>query len=172
MATDRELIIGRTVDELDSDMSQEDLNAENLYQKDLYDFLTCIEYRIPSSLIHYYFDTLDGDLEYWTAILRKLVRVYRLNPLSMYTGDVKIRQFLPYVKQLVEDLKVRLQDDILMGEVKADIGREDLSKYLENKGYGRFIQYAIYYISAEDFKQFKRKIVAESNEPFYEEAEL
>lgn len=172
MITDRELIIGRTVDELDSDMSQEDLNAENMYQKDLYDFLTCIGHRLSPSLIHYYFEELEGEPEYWVSILKKLIRVYRLNPLMSYTGEVKIRQIIPYVKTLIEDLKIKLQEAILMGEIKKDITREDFAKYLEINGYGRFIQYAIYYITTEDFKSFKRKILEESNESFYEEPEL
>lgn len=161
--------MGTTVDELDSDIEQSELNLDLLVNYDRSQVFECIKNRISFSNLEYILGSVEiNDNNFWIGILDEAARVYSLNYLKMYSEDaetkdklgVEVIKFLLFIKIKLIDLVERKEIDII------NMNRENLENYLIITKAPDILVNAIRYIDGESYKKFIKRIVIETKLDF------
>jgi hypothetical protein len=161
---DPEQILGYTVDDEEGDYdTQEEVNEINLYLYDQECFLKLLNYRVSRYALEEYLDQFsDEDSAVWDRAFYIMIKNYSLNTLKTYQTEIKISNFEKHVKDLVRDIKIKLQDDITENKININFNIEELDKYLKDNDYHLFIRWSIRFLDIFSYKRFMKKIFEEN----------
>lgn len=161
--------LGTTVDELDSDIEQSDLNVDLLVNYDREQVFECIKNRISFSYLEFILNSVEvNDIKYWIEILNECARVYSLNYLKMYSETVETKEKLGIeVIKFLLFLKIKLIDLVERKEIDIkDMTRDNLENYLIIIKAPVILVDAIRYIDGESYKKFIKRIILETKLDF------
>lgn len=135
MLLDDDIYISRLVDEEEfPDMSQEELNAENLFLHDCGEFYKALNNRMYEGTFKYYADALyNADTGFWEKVLIRMIKRYSLNTLLPELATVdKDDKFRDNVLDLVRDIKIKVIDYIIMNKINKSTTKESMLEIMEN----------------------------------------
>lgn len=171
---DPERHLGYLVDDEDGEYdSQEEMNVLNLYLYDQDCFLNLLKHHISRYTLDEYIGQFpEENKELWEKAFQVIIKEYSLNNLKTYQTEVKIANFEKHVIDLIQDIKVRMQDDILEKRINQEFTIDELDVYLRENKYHLLLKWSIKFLDIFSYKRFIKKIFEESASAFHNSEDL
>lgn len=171
---DSDLNLGKLTDELNSDIPQEDINAESLKQMDREEFINIVSKRTSETFLKYYLESLkDESVEYYIDVMREIIDHFSLMPLKVFLKDgFIISSYISQVRRIVTYLKININSMILDKIITKDTNREEMEDLLRKDDKCPFLLvWALKFIDRESYDEFLSVILKDSVSEFTEENE-
>lgn len=163
--------LGSTVDEVDSNYSQTDLNNMLLIDHDRRAITECLKFRISKPNLEFLLNSVDlNDNLFYKNILNEISSVYSLHLAKIYADGIlstksianETIRFLFYLKiKLINNIEKTIQlNDII---INRDISRDKFEEYLKLDNAPEIMNMCIKYMDKENYKKFINRINLEAS---------
>lgn len=163
--------LGQTVDEVESNYSQTDLNNMLLIEHDRRAILESLKYKISRPNLEFLLNSIDlNDNLFYKNLLNEIASVYSLHIAKIYADGIlstksissETLKFLFYLKiKLINNIDKSIQlNDII---INRDITRDKFEEYLKLDNAPEIMNMCIKYMDKENYKRFINRINLESS---------
>jgi hypothetical protein len=164
------------VDELDSDQSQSELNADVIDEVNKNVLIHSFDGRISKFYFDYIKDSIDMDeSEYFRNLGQALIKEYSIMSFrNILDGIFNIENLNQDILDAYYYIRIKLIENIVFDEsvnnIKFDenIEREEFENYLKFDKAPVSLVESFRFIDNDNFKIFKKKILIESKKPYIE----
>lgn len=149
-------------DELFQDVTQEEINEDNLYFKDCMDFLSKICYNIPVPELKYYLDEIPSrDIDFWKLVVVKLIKCYKLNFLEKLIYDMNMtEQECEELKKLIWFIKTTLYELIREKMLTVNTTKEVLYNKIKDICNSKLFVEFITSVGTKNFELFRDSLIS------------
>jgi len=167
MGLDSYAVLGNTLDEYDTDDTQEDVNENSIHMYHQKRLLDMISERISKYELKYLFEELCRTTpEFWMLVLKEIIKVYSLNSLKPYTFDgYTTIDIVKETRRLLVFIKIILMQE----KITSNFSREEITDKLKKLNSPELMNKAISFIDNESLRNFLKVVEIESKKDYYEE---
>lgn len=165
------IFLGFMTDEEEAEETQEEVNERSLNLYDQRKLIEGVSHRMSRSELRLLMERLKfSNDEFWTLLLKIIIKEYALNPLKLYlaegfSGINRIRE----VKRLLIFIKIILIEKIINIGMDINIGRGEIEEYLKELNPPELMRVSMKLIDNESLGFFIKKIIEESKSDYPEE---
>lgn len=165
------VFLGYLSDEEEAEETQEEVNERSLHLYDQSQLIDGIGKRMSRSELRLLMERLkNSNDEFWTLLLKIIIKEYSLNPLKLYiaegfSGMNRIRE----IKRLVIFIKIILIERVIDKGVDININRGEFEDFISDLKPPELMRLSIKLIDRESFGLFIKKIFSESKEDYTDE---
>ena len=160
------VILGRLVDEIESEDDQTDLNERSLFLHDQEVLIKSIDRKISKYELTFLLEQIkDSSDEFWVSLLKKIIRCYSLNSLKTILSTTSSSDLTQSILRLLIFIKIELvnyiEDKMLKVE---DLDREKLEEIIisMDSGNSELFMVTLSYLDKESLHRMIHKLVNES----------
>jgi len=171
MGLESNIFLGYLPDEEEAEETQEEVNERSINLYNQSQLIDGISKRLSRFELRLLMENLkNSNDEFWTLLLKIIIKEYSLNPLKLYlaegfSGFNRIRE----VKKLLIFIKIILIEKIIEKGLNIDVARGEFETFIQDLDPSELMGVSIKLIDTESLRFFIRAIIAESKSDYSEE---